>query len=461
MHRIPRGVVEAVHEVFDGVPQDSGTEGDKLLTKVREWWATYISTVTEADLDLLTLFTAHTHLIMESYTTPRLQLDSPVHGSGKTTCLEHFQRLCLRSMQMASLSSPALLTRMLDAEQRTVLIDEADRSLNPEKDGVAELLAVLNSGYKRGGTRPVLVPGKGGQWESKEMPTYAAVVIAGNNPSLPEDTRSRIIRVLLLPDLDGQIEESDWELIEEDANNLHDEISAWADEVRETVRMERPPLPKGIKGRFREKWSPLKRIAAVAGGDWLHKVDAMALQDKEQYELDKEDGLIHERPAVVLLRDIFRVWPEGEKFLPSGTLVNYLINTNPAIWGDESPFGKVLTTKRLGSMLAKGYKIHSVQPGRGGPRGYHRSAFTNAMHRMGVSPLQQSDASDASDESDAKPGPSVFNPEPVAPEDDPTLTRTVGELWDTCRTEGCTAGLWAPESQQLGYCAKCRKNDAA
>jgi hypothetical protein len=133
--------------------------------------------------------------------------------------------------------------------------------------------------------------------------------------------------VLLLPDLEGRIEESDWELIEEDANNLHDEIAAWAYEVRETVRMERPPLPEGIKGRFREKWSPLKRMAAVAGGDWPDKVDAMALRDKEQYELDKEDGLINERPAVVLLRDIFAVWPEGERFVASLTLVNHLINS--------------------------------------------------------------------------------------------------------------------------------------
>lgn len=52
------------------------------------------------------------------------------------------------------------------------------------------------------------------------MPTFAAVVIAGNNPNLPEDTRSRIIRVLLMPDIDGQIEESDWELIEQDADAL-------------------------------------------------------------------------------------------------------------------------------------------------------------------------------------------------------------------------------------------------
>jgi hypothetical protein len=115
-------------------------------------------------------------------------VDSPIPESGKTTVVEHLHRPCFRSVQMASLSSPALLTRMHDAEQRTILIDEADRSLNPDKEGVADLLAVLNSGYKRGGTRWVLVPAKGGQWEVNEMPTFAAVAMAGNNPNLPEDT---------------------------------------------------------------------------------------------------------------------------------------------------------------------------------------------------------------------------------------------------------------------------------
>ena len=37
----------------------------------------------------------------------------------------------------------------------------------------------------RGASRPVLVPTKGGGWEVREMPTYAAVAMAGNNPSLP------------------------------------------------------------------------------------------------------------------------------------------------------------------------------------------------------------------------------------------------------------------------------------
>jgi hypothetical protein len=115
-------------------------------------------------------------------------IDSPVAESGKTTVIEHLQRLCLRGVQIASLASPALLTRMLDIERRTILIDEADRSLNPDKEGIADLMSIINTGYKRGATRPVLVPGGNNRWEVAEMPTFAAVAMAGNNPNLPAPT---------------------------------------------------------------------------------------------------------------------------------------------------------------------------------------------------------------------------------------------------------------------------------
>lgn len=205
--------------------RERSVRSGSILDEVREWLGRFICTVADDDLDLLTLWAAHTHLCWETYTTPRLILDSPVPGSGKTTVLEHLERLCLWPVQMASLSSPALLTRMLDAGRRTILIDEADRSLSQEKEGIGDLLAILNSGYKRGGSRPVLIPTKGGGWDAKEMPTFAPVVMAGNNPNLPDDTKSRSIRVLLMPDIDGRIEDSDWELYDEQARDLGERLA--------------------------------------------------------------------------------------------------------------------------------------------------------------------------------------------------------------------------------------------
>jgi hypothetical protein len=426
-------------DIFPGVPQD-GLDGDKLLQEIRQWWATYIATVTEADLDLLSLFAAHTHLAVETYTTPRLQIDSPVPESGKTTVLEHFQRLCYRSVQMASLSSPALLTRMLDTELRTILMDEVDRSLSPDKEGIADLLAVLNSGYKRGATRPVLVPTKGGGWDVKEMPTFAPVVLAGNNPTLPDDTRSRIIRVLLLPDLDGRIEESDWEFIEADAVELHDRLADWADQVRDEVRTQRPDLPEGITGRFREKWAPLKRVATAAGGDWPDRVDAMALHDKEQHTMDKEDGLVRETPAVVLLRHVHDVWPDGTPFLPTSDLIDMLVIEHPNVWGEEGPIGKRLTAQRLGRMLATGYKINSGRESNYGPRGYFHTSFVRPWSRMRI---------DLPD----KPAHPAEPAEPAQNEEVFKSRDGAQQLFDHCRV--CGQRLMQPVSEQRGICEAC------
>jgi hypothetical protein len=127
----------------------------------------------------------------------------------------------------------------------------------------------------------------------------------------------------------------------------------------------------------------------------------MALHDKEQREMDREDGLVQERPAVVLLRHIHELWPDGKSFLPTSELIDMLEIAHPSVWGKDGPFGSALTAKRLGGMLTKSYKIHSAQPVRGGPRGYHLASFVKPWHRMGVTPLPQSDERDASDESDA------------------------------------------------------------
>lgn len=379
-------------------------EGAKVLAAVREWLSTYVSTMSEADLDLLTLWAVHTHLVTECYTSPRLQLDSPMPGSGKTTVLDHLSRLCYRPVQMASVSSPALLARLLADEPRTLLIDEVDRSLDPKREGSGDLIAVLNAGYRVGATRPVLSPAskaEGGGWKPVEMPVYAPVAMAGNNPSLPDDTRSRVLRVVLLPDLEGKVSESDWELIEGDAIELHDRIARWAFGVKDLIRTLRPPLPEGVIGRNREKFSPLARIAAVAGGRWPDAVDDMARVHLLEQEQDREDGMVRVSPAVLLLRHVSELWPAGETFAPSEYLTSELAAHHPDQWGFTSSFGKPITGARMGRMLSQAYKVHSRQITRGGKRGYTLADMLPAMHRMGVRTSGEADASDASDASDA------------------------------------------------------------
>ncbi len=383
-----------------------------VLDDLRNWFARYIRVMDDLDIDLLTLWTAHTHLCVETYTSPRLQLDSPLPGSGKTTVLDHLKRLCLNPVQMASISSPALLTRMLDAGLRTILIDEVDRTLDQKNDGVGELIAVLNSGYRRGATRPVLVPEKGGSWASKEMPTFAPVAMAGNAPKLPDDTRARTIRVLLLPDTEGLVEESDWELIEDEAAELARRLANWAESVRDTVRTLRPTLQADCIGRAKERWSPLKRVAAAAGKHWEQVADELIRRDMLAAEMDKEDGMTGKPPTVTLLFDLYEAWDGEEAFTPTRDLLSRLILNNPAMWGMGSSFGRELTVQRMGRMLAAGFKIHSERRA-DRARGYFRSALAPAWRRMGVTPIQEPTEPVQPTEPAARPVRNLTPAEPV------------------------------------------------
>jgi hypothetical protein len=383
-------------------------EANAILNDVRTWLSTYVSTMTPGDLDLLTLWAVHTHLASECYTSPRLQLDSPMPGSGKTTVLDHLQRLCYAPVQMAAVSSSALLARLLANEPRTLLIDEVDRTLDPKREGSQDIIAILNSGYRTGATRPVLEPAskaEGGGWKVTEMPVYAPVAMAGNNPNLPDDTRSRVLRVVLMPDLEGRVSESDWELIEPDAHALRDRIASWSVGASSFVRAARPALPAGVIGRNREKFGPLARIASIAGGRWPAVVDELALDALREQEQDREDGLIREAPAVLLLRHLHELWPRGEPFYATQRMCDDLAAHYPDQWGFQSPFGKPINAHRLGRMLSQAYRVHSRQPSRGAARGYSLADLTPAMRRMRIrsdAPPAGTDASDANDASDAR-----------------------------------------------------------
>lgn len=377
-----------------------------VLDDIRDWFGRFIRTVDTGDLDLLTVWAAHTHLVNETYTTPRLLVDSPVPGSGKTTALEHLSRLCLNPVQMASISSAPLLTRMLANEVRTILIDEADRALDPKKDGVGDLLGILNSGYKRGGSRPVLVPAKGGAWDVEEMPTYAPVAMAGNAPELPEDTKSRCIRVLLLPDFAGTAEESDWELLDEAASELGAMLAKWADKVRDEVRSERPALPEVVKSRGRERWLPLLRVAAAAGGRWPGVVSELAIRDVERIAHERDEGLAVQKPHVTLLHHIHDVWIRGEVFVPTEDLIARLIARYPHNWGFSSGFGKDLTAQRMGRMLVRSYNIFSFrEPDGERRRGYRIDAFAPAFAGFGLPSLYEPDGADEPPEPSDHPQP--------------------------------------------------------
>lgn len=246
-------------------PCHEASEPSGMVNRVFSWFSRYIRTQRPVDLDYITLWAVHTHLLSFLPVSPRMIIDSIMPGSGKITLLEHLAHICHLPLIASGISSPALIPRMIAATGErsiTVLIDEADRALDPKKEGVGDLLAVINSGSKRGATRPVLVPDKDLGWKAQNMPTYCAVAMAGNSPMLLDDTRSRSSQVFLLPDNEGRAVETDWVTdtsMEDAARCLCEGLEAWADLYGERVRRPAGHCPRDARAGLRSVGSPSPR----------------------------------------------------------------------------------------------------------------------------------------------------------------------------------------------------------
>jgi hypothetical protein len=440
----------------NALEQPEPVDGAELLDNLVTWWARFIAVTDPDDLFLLALWAVHTHLVNELYTTPRLLIDSIMEGSGKSTVIDHLNRLCLHPVQAATISSPALIPRLLEYGMRTILLDEAHRALRPDRPGVDDLLGIINTGYRHGATRPVLVPTKGGGWDADEMPTYAPLAMAGNHPNLPADTASRQIRILLMLDLDGTVEDSDWEQIEGEAAELKARIADFANWVRDSIKGMDVDLPAGCIGRSKEKWRPLARVAAAAGGDWPETARRLIEADLALEAAEREAGLRKLPPGMVVIHDLWVIWPEGESFVPTRQLVTKLIGHNPDYWGDESPYGKQLTETRLGLLIDQATKLTSSRPGGRGPRGYLRATLAPVWHRLGIGRRKPG--------APGEPGEPGAEQPPITGLTDLTgctgLFEAPAEPGADEPTPRCACGnqLLGPEARARGTCRPCADN---
>jgi hypothetical protein len=99
--------------------------------------------LTDRQLTALSLWTAHTFLFSRFTVTPRLILESPVRGCGKTTALNIIKALAFKTTKTDHITA-AVTFRLIDRDRPTLLVDEADNQDLPTN---AVLRAVINSGH--------------------------------------------------------------------------------------------------------------------------------------------------------------------------------------------------------------------------------------------------------------------------------------------------------------------------
>lgn len=358
----------------------------ETIRAVETWLKTFMKFMKDSDALLCAIWIVHTHLIDEFYSTPRLLISSPTFGSGKTTLLEHFSYLCReKPAQMANISSTAVLARIHQPQIRTLLIDEADRTLNPKNPIYGEIVSILNSGYKRGGTRVVVIPLKGGGHTTEDMPLFAPVAIAGNAPNLPEDTRSRCLIIRLMPSKPGEVRRTLWEDIEPNAYDLRSRIVSATNDIRDELK--RAPnlkFPDNTPPRLEEIWRPLMKIAHLAGAEVESDTRLLLEEDIERFVQDSENREVVDPPHVKLARDIYSIFQlDNLEWEKTETLKSKLIALDPYWRKESSPFGKDLTTRRMGILLSNGFGLNRQRDNEGNR--YFRYQFEQVWTRLGIS----------------------------------------------------------------------------
>jgi hypothetical protein len=311
-------------------------------------------------------------------------------GSGKTTLLEHLAKLCFNPVLAASVSN-AVLGRITARGITTLLLDEADRTLDPNRPGVNDLIQVINGGYKKGASRRVSKKGQGGNWVDEDLPLFSPVALAGNTPKIPADTRSRCIVIRLLPDRAGTISPSEWRYIETEANELAEAIQATADLYREQAILLdiRPKLPKGCNNRMSERWQPLRIISELADPYWANRVDELIEREIDAAQELADNPDIQRSPSQQLMKDLYSIFEFEIEPITTDQTVMRLIKENPGLWSNQSSYGKDLTRQRLGLMLTNAYDIQAKRLN-ASKRGYYRGQFESVWEAFGISPDTQS-----------------------------------------------------------------------
>src|SRR5687768_13592743 len=96
----------------------------------------------EHQSNAISLWSAHTHAIAAAECTPYLNIWSAMKGSGKTRTLEVLEPIVARAW-LTGRTSASALTRKVDRDQPTLLLDESDATFGGEKEYAEALRGVL------------------------------------------------------------------------------------------------------------------------------------------------------------------------------------------------------------------------------------------------------------------------------------------------------------------------------
>lgn len=337
--------------------------------------------------DAVTLWAATTHLTPVLPTAPRLMINSPERGCGKSTLMDLVKALSRNPESIIDATAGTAVRLLSELVVPTLFFDEADIMFKNDGSGKghAELRAVLNSGFEPGGY--VMRCARGSNGGVLKFPTFGPVCVAGIG-NFPDTLTSRSVVITMrrkaLTEEVTQYRPTRhavriWPIREAISNALD---PLWADfEARcdwlgaDVPEGEEPRIP--ASNREADVWEPLIAVADLAGGEWVERA-RRACVELVRLKSNQEPT---ETTGVQLLEDIRSIFElKRAEIMPTEDLMAALSSVQHSPWnhGRYTP-----------AWLANRLSLYGIEPdrlprrrGERQRRGYRKRDFVEAWGRF-------------------------------------------------------------------------------
>ncbi len=249
-------------------PWSKSVAGVTLLTELTATFKRFLVLPDGGEL-VLPLWVLFTHTFNLWSTSPRLAFISKGPGAGKTTALGVLKQLVPKPVATVNMST-AVMYRVIEKYQPTLLIDEADTFTEDNK----EMTGILNSGHTR--DTAFVWRSHPETFEPEMFSTWGPMAIAkiGTLPPalftrsiiipMRKKLRSEFVQRLLPGDFHSQ-------------DQLHAKCARWAADHMETLSDRDIDFPVGLDDRTCDNWRPLLAIASEIGQGPLSRAQSSAV----------------------------------------------------------------------------------------------------------------------------------------------------------------------------------------
>lgn len=351
-------------------PWNYPVDGNQLLEDITKGIRRFVA-MDETAIHAVAAWCLFTHAFDAFEISPRLFFTSPEKRCGKTTALKVINKI-VRKPMLASNTSPSAMFRLADAEQPTIMLDEADGYIKENED----FRNLINAGHEIDNCKVIRVTGEGTNMVPTVFRIWVPFVIAGIG-KLQSTIEDRSIIIRMRRRLGNEKVENARRKNLKSLEIFARKAARWGADNIERLKGMEPAIPDSLNDRACDNWEPLLSIADVIGGEWPDKLReaAVALELAADEDDDASAG-------VMLLSDCWQIFEEENTGrISSKNLIVSLNDLEGRPWC-EWRRGNPITQNGVSRLL----KIFGIAPSQmriGGSkvRGYEMSRFAEPYNR--------------------------------------------------------------------------------